>query len=227
MSQNIKNSFNPLIEMLQAEVLDYFQELRNKYSDVRFQMFYSPFYENADIFILGFNPGLGDPDCFDSRERMEFQYLNDRSYPTARDVNYVFEKVGASSVLKMKVLKSNIFYLATRNAGNLYKEAKKFSEESRLKFYGNHFRWIRQLFEKSSPKLMIIEGFNTFHEFKIALEDNNWSIITDFKSENGVFSAKIDLNGKVTPLIGFHRRIYGMLNKDAFAQLLAAHVKQF
>jgi hypothetical protein len=221
MSEPIKTSFHPIIEELQNEFLEYYNELREKHADINFQMFYSPFYENADMLILGFNPGMGNPNCFDAKERRVFQYLNDRSYPTTRDTNYVFEKAGVLHRLNGKVVKSNIFYLATNRVGQLYTKAKKLNELPRFQFYTNHYKWTQELVSKSSPKIIILEGINTYWEFKAAIEYEGFGDIKNFMDDKGVFSCEINIGGKITPMIGYHRRVYGMLNKDGFASLLA------
>lgn len=226
MPEQIIKSYHPAIEGLQNEVRAYFEVLREKHTDIYFQMLYSPFYENADMLILGFNPGMGNPSCFDAYERKVFQYLNDRSYPTTRDTNYVFEKTGLSEKLKGRVVKSNFFYLATQKAAELYPKAGNLNETPKFKFFANHHKWTRELLIKSSPKIIILEGFNTYKEFEIAIKHEGFAEIKNFTDDKRVFSCEIILEGKVIPLIGYHRRVYGMVNKDAFAELLKNTVEK-
>lgn len=223
---NIKKTWHPLIESLQEEVLAYYKGLRKNDESIRFQFLFSPFFENADILILGYNPGLGDKDCFDANERLKFEYLIHTSYPTARDTNYVFEKAGLADALKGKIVKSNIFYLATENADILYGVARKLKETPNYLFYQKQFRWTRELVQKCAPKLIILEGTMAYQEFKKAVEENGFGTVRNLESLAGNFWGDLEIGEKCTPFIGFHRTPSGMKNRDGFVSLLATTCQQ-
>lgn len=225
-TDNVMGSFHPVIENFQQEVKAYFESLRIKNDSIRFQLLYSPFFENAEILILGFNPGLGDENCFDVMERKQLEYLIHDSYPTAKDTKYVFEKAGLTDVLEGKIVKSNIFYLATKQASHLYPMANKLNELPKFLFYQKHYIWARELVEKCAAKLIILEGSMAFEEFKKAIEEDGFAKVKNLFGLDGVFYGEIDFSNKTIPYIGYQRTRFGMKNKDAFAALLAKTYQQ-
>jgi len=205
---------------LQKEIEQYFKSLAEKNETIRYQFLFSPFYENADVLILGFNPGMGDKYCADVMERTGLTYTKYDTYSTGRDTFYVFRKAGLENVLEGRIVKSNVFHLATRTASQLYTTAKKIDETPKWLFYKKHYEWTRELIQKVAPKLIIIEGIRAYREIKKAIEENRFGQGIDFIDKTEIFQGKFEIGNRTFVFIGYHRARHGMINKDGFAELL-------
>lgn len=225
-TMELKNSYHPAIETLQKDIEQYFVGLRSKDDSIRYQFLFSPFYENAEVLILGFNPGMGDKDCTDVMERTALTYTKDDKYPTARDTFYVFGKAGLENVLEGRIVKSNVFHLATENAAQLYPKANKIDETPKFLFYKKHFEWTRELIQKVAPNLIIIEGITAYFEIKKAIEEKGFGKEIDIIDKAEIFQGKFEIGNRTVPFIGYHRGRYGMKNKDGFAELLREYYQQ-
>lgn len=138
------------------------------------QVLYSQFIDEPDILLLGINPGAGyfnenkgwRVEKFDPLEKLEYI---DYNYTLAAETKIAFDKAGLKAVLETRTVKSNIYYIGTKNTSDLWNLvcalcSKKISDPETAAM-----DWTKRLVDIIKPKVIICEGVIAFQEFSKAM----------------------------------------------------------
>jgi len=141
-----------------------------------YSILYSPLPEQADLVIVGYNPG-GNSTDFDVENAgsipTEHEYLNE-SYPLAKKMRQLFEESGHLELLK-KSVKTNLIYFRSRDVKSWESIPKDIRTTLETRSIAATTSLVRQL----KPKWIVCEGFATYDrlcEQLLVSKDKNQNI---------------------------------------------------
>jgi hypothetical protein len=130
---------------------------------IYYKIFLSKMSFDADILFIGINPGAGEY-CCDTNPLEEFEYLEaGPDYKLGYNTKKAFQLAGYDNLLQEldkanKVVKTNLYYLVTKNMKHLKEFENAISHSQRDDFLNNHVRWTDKIIKLCQPKLIIFEG---------------------------------------------------------------------
>lgn len=190
------------------------------------KIFYSPKIQNADILLIGINPGSGELDSafkYHNENYKIIEYLiEDRNkYKLARDTFSIFEKMNRLEMLEKRTAKINSRFYATTSVNSMI-EFESILELNYSELYGelmsNSKRWLLKVIELVNPKIIVCEGFSAFSflDNEIYPEGEDWEY--SLQSDYNVFkSYKRKSDGLI--LFGYTRS-YKYLDTEKISQEL-------
>lgn len=195
-----------------------------------FYVWDSKYIENPEIMFIGINPGNGNPN--NSGEvitepelqisYMEFLDGENPKYRLAIETIKSFEMAGYSipeikKLLNEKSIKTNFYYLITKNQKDISKCINKLEDYSFNDFWQKSYAWTGQLIEITNPKVIICEGKSVFDIIK----DYDNVLKTEWENYCGYC---IRPNGQI--IIGYNRIFSNIKNKKRFSELLRRFIKK-
>lgn len=220
------------------EIKKTLSEIKNKIDKNEFaKSIYGGFYvwdskliENPEIMFIGINPGNGNPNNerkIKTEPEHQISYLefldgeND-SYTLAKETVKSFEMAGFSiaeirELLNEKSVKTNFYYLITKNQNDIRKCINQIENYTFNEFWQQSYKWTGQLIELIRPKIIICEGKSVFDIIK-DYDDINKS---EWKNDCGF---AIRPNGQV--LIGYNRIFSNIKNKNELSGIIKNFVNK-
>ena len=142
----------------------YFKNLEEEIDEnLYYKIFFSKMSFNADILFIGINPGGGEY-CCDTSPLEEFEYLEaGPDYQLGYNTKKAFILAGYENLLQdldkaNKVVKTNLYYLVTKNVSHLESFERNIPFDTRDNFLKNHVQWTHKIIQLCQPKLIIFEG---------------------------------------------------------------------
>jgi hypothetical protein len=195
-----------------------------------FYVWDSKYIENPEIMFIGINPGNGNPNnsgkiVVDPEHQisyMEFLDGENPNYRLAIETINSFEMAGYSipeirELLNEKSIKTNFYYLITKNQTDISKCINQLDNYSFNDFWQKSYHWTGQLIELTNPKVIICEGKSVFDTIK----DYDDVLETNWENDCGYF---VRPNGQV--IIGYNRIFSNIKNKDGFSKLIKRFIKK-
>ena len=194
-----------------------------------FYVWDSKFIENPEIMFIGINPGNGNPNnsgkIITEPEQqisyMEFLDGENDSYVLAKETIKAFEMAGFSipeirELLNEKSIKTNFYYLITKNQNDISKCINQIEDYDFKEFWKQSYEWTGQLIELTNPKIIICEGKSVFDIIKDYddISESNW------KNDCGYL---IRPNGQI--IIGYNRVFSNIKNKVELSELIKRFAK--
>tara|TARA_R100000988_G_scaffold52441_1_gene25720 strand:+ start:313 stop:1035 length:723 start_codon:yes stop_codon:yes gene_type:complete len=222
-SSNIYKELTSLKELIDA----------NEVSKSLYGGFYvwdSKYIENPEIMFIGINPGNGNPNNSgkvitepeNQISYMEFLDGENPNYRLAIETIKSFEMAGYSipeirELLNEKSIKTNYYYLITKNQTDISKCINQLDNYSFKDFWQKSYDWTGQLIELTNPKVIVCEGksvFDTIMDYDDVSE-------TGWKNDCGYC---VRPNGQT--IIGYSRNRSNIKNKDGFSELIKRFIKK-
>jgi hypothetical protein len=195
-----------------------------------FYIWDSKFIENPKIMFVGINPGDGNPNnsgqvITEPEHQISYVEFLDGENPTYRlaiETINSFEMAGYSipeirELLNEKSIKTNFYYLITKNQNDIKKCINQLEDYSFNEFWQQSYKWTGQLIELTNPEVIICEGKSVFDTIKDYddVEEYEW------KNDCGYFTRP---NGQV--IIGYNRIFSNIKNKVGFSELIKRYIKK-
>ena len=146
---------------IQLEKSAYFDSIKEVYKG--FQILFSPLTINPEFMFIGINPGAGYFNStgnlvnrLEPEATMEYVYEN---YALARETKKLFSLLGLSNDDLSKCVKTNFYYIATKNEAQLNKIIDKLDP---LSYERKSNEWTKRLIEIVNPKAIICEGVSAY-----------------------------------------------------------------
>lgn len=195
-----------------------------------FYVWDSKFIENPEIMFVGINPGNGNPNNegkINTELEQQISYLefldgeND-SYTLAKETVNAFEMAGFSiteirNLLSEKSVKTNFYYLITKNQNDIRKCLNQIENYTFNEFWLQSYKWTGELIELIRPKIIICEGKSVFDIVKDYDDINQF----EWKDDCGY---AIRPNGQV--LIGYNRIFSNIKNKNELSVIIKKFVNK-
>jgi hypothetical protein len=194
-----------------------------------FYVWDSKFIENPEIMFIGINPGNGNPNnsgkiVTEPEQQisyMEFLDGENDNYTLAKETIKSFEMAGFSipeirELLNEKSIKTNFYYLITKNQNDISKCINQISDYDFKDFWKQSYEWTGQLIELTKPKIIICEGKSVFDIIKY-YDD---ILESDWKNDCGYLKRP---NGQI--IIGYNRIFSNIKNKEELSELIKRYVK--
>ncbi len=194
-----------------------------------FYVWDSKYIVNPEIMFLGINPGNGNPNNSGQIvvnpepqiSYMEYFDGENPNYRLAKETVDVFEMAGFSLdeieiLLNDKSIKTNFYYLITRNQVDIKKCIDQLNNYSFSDYWKQSYTWTGELIELTNPKVIICEGKNIFDTVI------DYDEYTEKKWEDGC-GYIIRPNGKV--IIGYSRIFSNIKNKNGLSMLIKKFLK--
>lgn len=174
------------------------------------QILFTPLVYKPKFMFIGINPGAG----YFNYEGNSTKYVKrfspmqnteyiGQQYRLAKETRKLFKLANISQVDLKNSVKSNYYFLATKNTNDLSKLLLSLKEYNIEKKSEN---WIKKLTEIVEPEIIICEGKSIFEKFtKTKVSEND-----------DVYYAEI---GKLK-VIGYKRKFSNIVNKEKVAKLL-------
>ena len=224
--KNWKNDIKNKLESLKIKID------KNEISKSLYGGFYvwdSKFIENPEIMFIGINPGNGNPNnsgkiVTEPEQQisyMEFLDGENDNYTLAKETIKSFEMAGFSipeirELLNEKSIKTNFYYLITKNQNDISKCINQISDYDFKDFWKQSYEWTGQLIELTKPKVIICEGKSVFDIIK----DFDDILESDWKNDCGYLKRP---NGQI--IIGYNRIFSNIKNKEELSELIKRYVK--
>jgi DNA-binding transcriptional MerR regulator len=224
--KNWKNDIKNKLESLKIKID------KNEISKSLYGGFYvwdSKFIENPEIMFIGINPGNGNPNnsgkiVTEPEQQisyMEFLDGENDNYTLAKETIKSFEMAGFSipeirELLNEKSIKTNFYYLITKNQNDISKCINQISDYDFKDFWKQSYEWTGQLIELTKPKVIICEGKSVFDIIK----DYDDILESDWKNDCGYLKRP---NGQI--IIGYNRIFSNIKNKEELSELIKRYVK--
>lgn len=194
-----------------------------------FYVWDSKYLENPEIMFIGINPGNGNPNNYGqivtepAHQISYMEYLDGEnpSYRLAIETITSFEMAGYSlsqtrELLNEKSIKTNFYYLITKNQKDISKCLNQLKDDSFTSFWKQSYMWTGKLIELTKPKVIICEGKSVFDTIK------DYDDIVEFSWKNGC-GYYIRPSGQV--IIGYSRIFSNIKNKEGFSKLIKQFIK--
>jgi hypothetical protein len=174
------------------------------------QILFTPLVYKPKFMFIGINPGAG----YFNYEGNSTKYVKrfspmqnteyiGQQYRLAKETRELFKLANISQIDLKNSVKSNYYFLATKNTNDLSKllvSLKEYNIEKKSK------NWIKKLTEIVEPEIIICEGKSIFEKFtKTKVSEND-----------DVYYVEI---GKLK-IIGYKRKFSNIINKKKVAELL-------
>ena len=195
-----------------------------------FYIWDSKYIENPEIMFIGINPGNGNPNnsgkvITEAEEQisyMEFLDGENDNYTLAKETIKSFEMAGFSiqeirELLNDKSIKTNFYYLITKNQNDISKCINQIENYSFKDFWKKSYEWTGQLIELTNPKIIICEGKSVFDIIK----DYDDILESNWKNDCGYL---IRPNEQI--IIGYNRIFSNIKNKKELSELIKKYVKR-
>jgi len=195
-----------------------------------FYVWDSKYIENPEIMFIGINPGNGNPNNSgkvitepeNQISYMEFLDGENPNYRLAIETIKSFELAGYSiaeirELLNEKSIKTNFYYLITKNQTDISKCINQLDSYSFNDFWQKSYHWTGQIIELTNPKVIVCEGKSVFDTIK----DYDDVSESEWKNDCGHC---IRPNGQV--IIGYNRIFSNIKNKDGFSELIKRYIKK-
>lgn len=215
----------PNLENFQNEVTSFYQKVREQLDPQKtfnenyqgYFVFMSPIYDSCEIMFVGINPGVGGGGTIEKAEPDEkFDYLN-ANYALARETNAVFQQINKAHILESNVVKTNLYYLATNKASEIWDRVNLLSDDLKVEFKENSDKWTRHLISTLKPKIIICEGSSVFDTFCKMYPTS--SIDNSVKDCFVVDDVNYDFK-----IIGYSRRFSNIRNKKGLGDLIEKYI---
>ncbi|WP_445956406.1 hypothetical protein [Yeosuana sp.] len=195
-----------------------------------FYIWDSKYIENPEIMFIGINPGNGNPNnsgkvITEPEEQisyLEFLDGENDSYTLAKETIKSFEMAGFSileirELLNEKSIKTNFYYLITKNQNDISKCINQISDYDFKDFWKQSYEWTGQLIELTKPKIIICEGKTVFDIIK----DYDDVLESEWKNDCGYLKRP---NGQI--IIGYNRIFSNIKNKKELSELIKRFVNK-
>lgn len=187
-----------------------------------FCIWYSNLIYNPKIMIIGINPNWSSMDKHetgidmkeDSRLTFLHKYPKDKLGP---QVIEIFKNAGLYSELEKETIKTNFFYLATKNAKQINECVNEVGGKFVGDFYMQSSKWTKQLVEIIKPTYILCEGKDAFNRVVETLQPKA-NIV--WKNDCGYSKSPDSMI-----IIGYNRLFSNIKNKTALSNLLKELVK--
>ncbi len=174
------------------------------------QILFTPLIQNPKFMFIGINPGAGyfnnegkkinNVKRFSPMQNSEYV---GQEYRLAKETRKLFELARISKMELKNSVKSNYYFLATKNTNDLLKLIKELEKHEIEKLSE---KWIYKLVEIVKPEYIICEGKTVFEKFtKSNVSQDEEVYFKEFR------------NLKV---IGYKRKFSFIVNKEKVAKLL-------
>jgi len=195
-----------------------------------FYVWDSKFIENPEIMFIGINPGNGNPNNSgkivtepeNQISYLEFMDGENPNYRLAKETIKAFELAGYSipeirKILNEKSIKTNFYYLITKNQTDISKCINQLQNYSFNDFWQQSYKWTGQLIELTEPKVIICEGKSVFDTVK----DYDDIVESNWKHDCGYVKRP---NGQI--ILGYNRVFSNIKNKEEFSKLIKQFIKK-
>lgn len=210
----MKNQFSEI----KLEVEDFLKEFENdenqKIAYKKYfrgiQIFFTPLIHKPKFMFIGINPGAGyfnnDGNQVNYVKRLspmqKTEYVG-QQYRLAKETRKLFERAKIEKIYLQNSVKTNYYFLATKNTNELTKllnSLQNYNIEKKSE------KWIHKLTEIIEPEFIICEGKSIFEKFtKTKVSENDDVYYTEI--------------GKLK-VIGYKRKFSNIVNKEKVAKLL-------
>lgn len=225
--KNWSNEIDKELKILKSKI-DLNDKTKSLYGG--FYVWDSKFVQNPEIMFIGINPGSGNPnndggvvtEPAEQISYMEFLDGENSTYTLAIETIKAFEIAGFTipeirELLNEKSIKTNFYYLITKNQNDISKCLNQVEDYSFKDFWQKSYDWTGKLIEITNPKVIICEGKSVYDMIK----DYDEIAETDWKNDCGFIKRP---NGQI--IIGYSRIFSNIKNKDGLASLIKKFVKK-
>ena len=174
------------------------------------QILFTPLIHKPKFMFIGINPGAGYYNYEGNKSKYvkrlspmkNTEYIG-QEYRLAKETRKLFKLSGISQIDLKNSVKTNYYFLATKNANDLTKlliNLKDYNIEKKSE------KWITKLTEIVEPEIIICEGKSIFEKFTKSKVSEN----------DEVYYFEM---GKIK-VIGYKRKFSNIVNKEKVAKLL-------